>query len=74
MFQAINRDVLLIFLKQPFIEWVNTIYIDHQHDCPALFEHDQGNMYLIPEFDSPDEAIEYVKKNVKVFFKNELFD
>lgn len=73
MFESIDRDVLIVFYKQPFIDWVNFVYSDDKMECPELLEHDQGNVYLVPEFAYPDEAAEYVKENFRHFFENELF-
>lgn len=72
-FESIDRDVLIVFYKQPFIDWVNYVYNDDKVECPELLEDDQGNIYLIPEFDTPDEAREYVKENFRDIFENELF-
>ncbi len=74
MFERVNRDVLIIFYKQPFIDWVNFVNGNDKIKCPALLEHDQGNIYLIPEFDTHDEAMEYVRENFINIFKNELFE
>ncbi|MDA3892265.1 MAG: hypothetical protein PF517_11435 [Salinivirgaceae bacterium] len=74
MFETINRDMLIIFPKQPLMDWVNYIFTDYKHECPKPLEHDQGNTYLIPEFDHPDDAVQFVKQNFKRFFENELFD
>lgn len=73
MFETINRDVLIVFYKQPFIDWVNFVFDDDKIECPALLEHDQGNVYLIPEFNTPDEGMKYVKENFRDIFENELF-
>jgi hypothetical protein len=73
MFETVNRDVLIVFYKQPFIDWVNFVYDDDKVECPALLEHDRGDVYLIPEFDTQDEAMEYVRENFRDIFENELF-
>ncbi|WP_147383942.1 hypothetical protein [Maribellus luteus] len=36
--------------------------------------HDAGDVFLIPEFTHPDDAIEYLKENFIEFFEQELFD
>lgn len=73
MFETVNRDVLIVFYKQPFIDWVNFVYDDDKVECPTLMEHDQGNVYLIPEFNTQDEAMEYVREHYRDIFENELF-
>lgn len=68
MFETINRDALIIFPKQPLFDWVNYIFPDDKMTCPKPMKHDEGDVYLIPEFDHPDDAIEYLKENLVVTF------
>jgi hypothetical protein len=74
MFETINRDVLILFPKQPLFDWANSVFPKDKMDCPKLMEHDQGNIYLIPETNCPDDAIKYLKKNFKQFFEQQLFE
>jgi hypothetical protein len=70
----VNRDVLILFPKQPLFDWANYIFPDEKMKCPKPMEHDEGDVFLIPEFTHPDDAIEYVKENFIEFFEQELFD
>ncbi len=74
MFQNINRDVLIIFPKKPLMDWANYIFPNDKMDCPKPMQHDEGDIFLIPEFDYPAKAIEYVKENFSDFFEHELFE
>jgi hypothetical protein len=74
MYNAINRDVLILFPKQPLFDWVNYIFPDDKMICPIPMKHDEGDIFLIPEFDHPDDAIEYLKENFIDFFEQQLFD
>ena len=72
MYDTINRDVLILFPKQPLFDWVNKIFPDDKLDCPELMAHDEANVYLIPETDYPEAGLVYLKKNFKTFFELEL--
>lgn len=74
MFDTINRDVLIIFPKQPLIDWVNYIYPKDKMQCPKPMENDEGDIFLIPEFYHPDDADNYLKENYLNFFHHELND
>lgn len=74
MFETINRDVLILFPKQPLFDWVNYIFPDGKMECPKLMAHDEADIFLIPEFYHYDDAIEYLKENFIDFFKHQLFE
>ncbi|MBN2817337.1 MAG: hypothetical protein JXP36_00105 [Bacteroidales bacterium] len=74
MFNTINRDVLILFPKQPLFDWVNFIFPDDKMVCKKPMAHDEGDIFLIPEFDHPDYAIEFLKDNFVDFFEHELFE
>lgn len=75
MFQRINRDVLIVTPKQEFIDWVDSVFPENEAEiCPQPMAHDESNIYLIPETDHPDYAIEMLKENFLPIFVNELFD
>ncbi len=73
MFDTINRNVLILFSKQPLFDWVNSIFPDNKKVYKQAMSHDAGSVFLIPEFDHPNEAIEFIKENFVVFFEHELF-
>ncbi len=74
MFESINRDVLILFPKQPLYDWANSIFPDDKMECPKPMTHDEGDVFLIPEFRHPGEAREYVRENFINFFEEELSD
>ncbi len=74
MFENINRDALILFPKQPLFDWVNYIFDDEEIKGSEPLTHDEGDVFLLPEFDHPDETIEYLKDNYIAFFKHELFE
>jgi len=72
MLEYINRDVLIIFPKQPLIDWASTIFPNDEVKCPALMANDKGNVYLIAEAYNSESALEEVRANFEVFFHEEL--
>lgn len=71
---SINRDALILFPKKPFIDWVNYIFPDNPVSIIEPMQHDEGNVYLLPEKESIDQSINYLKRNFREIFENELFD
>lgn len=74
MLENVNRNVLIIFPKKPFMDWVNYIFPEKKHECPKPLKHDAGNVYLIPQFDNLQKAVHFLKINYKEYFENELQD
>ena len=72
MTEHINRDAVIIFPKQPLIDWVNKIFPDDKISCPKTMAHDEANVYLIPETDSHEDALKEIKANFELFFYEEL--
>ncbi len=73
MLETINRDALIIFPKQPFFDWLDGVYSDDKHKCPAPLTHDKGTVYLIPEHFNTDDSVKELKLNFKLYFEIELF-
>ena len=68
-FGSINRSMLFISYKQPFYDWLK--YHDKDTDITEVLE---GNAYLLPQFEFPEELEHYLSKNFDRFFVSELFD
>lgn len=74
-FFTINRDVLLARPTKAMIDWVNGLY--PQEDSMPYSEqasHDDWDVFLIPDHDSPEDALEYVKKHCDEFLSIILDD
>jgi hypothetical protein len=69
---TINRSIAIIRPKQPFVDWANHLsdaegevsLADLREDCLAV---------LIPEYDSDEEAKEYVTAMWEDLFEQELW-
>lgn len=69
LFESINRNALVIHVKQPFIDWVQTIYPDYQS-----IGNEEGNIYLVRERMSNQDTEKWLKRNFDKFFCNELVE
>ena len=66
----INRGVLIVRPKQPFLDWAAEL-----DDSGVLPDVDgEQTVYLIPSFEMPDEAQSILKKVYLEVFENELWD
>jgi hypothetical protein len=74
LIKNVNRNALIIFPKKPFIDWVNYILPDDPVSIIDPLEHDEGNVYLLPVKESVDQSINYLKRNFRGIFENELCD
>lgn len=69
--QSINRTAVVIRLKQPFIDWLNS-FPDEDSDNTLETASSENMTFLIPEFFGPDESLSYVKKRYSQIFECEL--
>ncbi len=72
MFKIINRDALILKPKQALFNWVQEVFGDELIEEGHAFEHDESNVYLIPELDHHTESLEYLKENYQAFMEVEL--
>ncbi len=70
MFETINRLALIITPKQPVIDWNNKIFPKDPIDNYFDEAHDSSNIFLIPQYDYPDDSVEFVKMNFNPSCKN----
>ena len=72
--ETVNRNALIVFPKKPFIDWVNYVFPDDPVSYIEPLEHDMGMVYLLPEKDSTEQSINYLKRTFREIFENELWD
>ena len=72
----LNRAAVVLRLKQPYVDWVRLAGPDPLSDYSLSDANDDGEIFLIPSFDSPadpvdgtDDAIKWVEKRWKMFFE-----
>lgn len=64
----INRSAVLIRPKQPYIDWASTL--DDSEVVPEI--DGEKTIYLIPEYDSPEQGWIILRKYYEDIFENEL--
>jgi hypothetical protein len=65
----INRAVLIVRPKQPYLDWAAGLDSSGLLPDPSS----EQTAYLIPEFDSDEEALAILKKVYSDVFENELW-
>ncbi len=66
----LNRYALILHPKKPLLDWVNYIFPDSSEvESWNPLENDRTTVYLIPQFDYPGDAVEWVKLNFDYFFE-----
>ncbi len=71
-FFAINRYALIVRPRQALLDWVNAIFPEDPVTLSDHKKHDALNVYLIPQFNAPEEALEWLKEHYEPFLKFEL--
>ena len=71
---SIKRYVLYLAPKKRLIDWSNYIFPDSKEDFEDPLTHDGANLYLVPEFENPIKAMEWLKSNYENFFELQLED
>lgn len=68
---TLNRTVMLLVPKQPFLQWVNDVDPDEM----ALTMEDiceDNEVFLIPQLDDEQESMEWVEKRWSMLFEHML--
>lgn len=73
-FFSINRYALITSPSRALIDWVNSIFPDDPVDYADIEKekHDQMDVFLIPEFDSTEDALDWLKDNCEEFLEQIL--
>jgi hypothetical protein len=68
---TINRSAIVVRPGQPFLDWLHRV--DSTSAQPTLEDlQREPTIYLVPECDSQDQAIEYLGEGVKDIFEEQL--
>ena len=67
-----NFNSLVVSPGKAMIDWVNTLYTDSIESYTEHLTEDGASVYLIPEFESPDDVSEWLKDNFHFIFLQEL--
>ncbi len=73
MYPIVNRDVILVKAKKPFIDWAKYVDTDNKlsdNEIEEVFS--EHNAYLIKETDDDDEFEKVIKGEAGNIFESEL--
>lgn len=74
---AVNRSIIILRYKKPFVDWVNSIAATHRKFTAEEIE-DSGEAFMIPALetveivDTTEDAVNWVEKRWRMFFEHEL--
>ena len=68
----LNRGVLVVRPQQPFVDWVCSFQNGDPVDPEDAWS--SVNSFLVPEFDDPEETLEWIQGNVDTVFEIMLND
>jgi hypothetical protein len=67
----LNRGLVVVRAKRPYVTWANNV--DGSSVTLSLAEaRGRPDAYLIPEFENPDESLEWLRENCSMIFDLEL--
>ncbi|MCJ7700618.1 MAG: hypothetical protein MUO62_03465 [Anaerolineales bacterium] len=66
--QTINRNLIIVKPKQPYVDWIN-VQPDQEPPVSLAYIQRDCHIYLIPEMVNEEEALEYIQA-----FKLEIFE
>ena len=69
-FKNLSRSAIVIRGKQPFKDWL----VEHDPEMKLDEEILQGSIYLLPDYDSVSQVQNWLKKNFKEIFDEELYN
>lgn len=67
-FESVYRAAMVITPKQPFFDWLKKLEPSLEIDE----EMQEGEVYLLPDFETKQEAERWLKKHFDTFFQQEL--
>jgi hypothetical protein len=68
---TINRSALIVKPTQPFLDWLHEVDPTSAHLTLEDLQR-EPTIYLVPECDSQDQAIEYLGETVRDIFEEHL--
>ena len=69
---GVNRSVMVVKPKQPFLEWLNSLDNDDEMNLTLEELQIDSTAYLVPEFETSEDQAEIVVWSHKYVFEEEL--
>lgn len=67
-FENVHRSAMLLKPKQPYFDWINSFNSNLEH----LEWLNEGNVYLLPDFEEVKQMENWLKKNFDDIFSDQL--
>lgn len=71
--KMLNRSAISVQLKQPFVDWVNSLTDDEQEHLNLAEVNLEATTYLIPELEDEDDLDDFLDEFYLELLENELF-
>ena len=69
---AVNRSVMVVKPKQPFLDWLNSLDNDDEMNLTLEELQNDSTAYLVPEYETPEDQAEIVVWAHNYVFEEEL--
>lgn len=63
-FYRINRTALVVNAKPALIDWANEAFPEQPIAFADRDQHDEGDVFLLPDFDAVEDVLAHLKDNV----------
>ncbi|MCB0589415.1 MAG: hypothetical protein KDD06_29290 [Phaeodactylibacter sp.] len=73
-FFSINRNALIIRPTRAMIDWANAVFPEDPIDYDEMGQHDEQDVFLLPDFGTAEETEEWLKENCEDFLTYVLED
>ena len=73
-FFSINRNALILRPTPALIDWANTVFPEDPIDYDEMDQHDEQDVFLLPDFGSTEETLEWLRENCEDFLAHILED
>jgi hypothetical protein len=67
-FKNLNRSAVVIKPQQPFINWLKSLDPEIEEDEEMM----EGEIYLLPDYETKEEMENWLKKNFNALFSEQL--
>ncbi len=69
---TVNRTALVILVKMPMLEWINSCAYEESHKLTLSQVNDEAHTYLVDGIDDSTDLKKIMKKHFKTIFENEM--
>ena len=69
---GVNRSLMVVKPKQPFLDWLNSLDNDDEMNLTLEELQNDSTAYLVPEYETPEDQAEIVVWSHNYVFEEEL--